>query len=92
MNVESLISALKGIEYKSDHSNYNFPVISNSHFDLVERAVRLWASRQDEEKEQRELATKLGRAEAMCNVYEAVLRHSNFSPVVEAIKGEDDEV
>ena len=85
MNIESLIESLKNVSYKSESGNFEFPVIGSSHHGLVEREVRLWASRQDEETERKQLLTKVGHLEAKCIAYEAIIKNSNFAPVIEAV-------
>lgn len=84
MNIESLIKSLKDVKYTSDNG-HDFPVISSWNFGLIEREVMLWASKQDDEIERKRITTELGRLEAKCIAYEAIIKNSNFAPVIEAV-------
>lgn len=88
MDVETLIKTLTELKYKDKAMNHEFYAISYSHRDLVEREIRLWASKQDEEQERKKLETKLGHLEAKCIAYEAIIKNSNFAPVIAALTQE----
>lgn len=92
MDIETLIKTLTTLEYEDKSIKHKFPVISHSQRGLVEREIRLWASRQDEEQERKRLETKLGHLEAKCTAYEAIIKNSNFAPVIKAISQEQAEL
>lgn len=75
MNVDELLKLLFNLKYNEDC--FEFEVISKKNRPQVEAKVKLWWSQQTTET-----ARKIAELEAKCFAYEAIIKNSNFAPML----------
>lgn len=89
MDIDNLIERLMNLTYKYK-SDYDFNVIDSSNEYLVFNEIKKWADEQNMGQEIAENRIRLAELEAKVFAYESIISNSNFAPILESRKGEEE--
>jgi len=81
MDIEDLLKRLFSAKYSTISGDYR--VISGNHQSEIEKIVREWSKDQNYKTD-----IKIASLEAKVSLYEAVIRNSNFGPLILSITEE----
>lgn len=79
-DAKSLVDMIMGLRYKNDGDRYDYPIISQKHYAIVQGACAEWYA--ESMVDQIKLQSEIGRLQGMVTAYEAILRNSNFAMAV----------